>query len=74
MVTAVALLRGRSPHDLELVDLTTDSETARTVAQKLLRELPSAQDAVLDALDRGRRSALEIIAGRRTEAKERKEG
>jgi hypothetical protein len=63
MVTAVALLRGRSPHDLELVDLTTDSATARVVAQKLLRELPCGQDPVLDALDRGRRRALQLIAG-----------
>lgn len=70
MVTAVALYRGRGPHDLELVDLTTNSETARTVAQKLLGELSAVKDPVLDALEGGRRRALELIAGGRKEAKE----
>ena len=63
MVNFIALYRGRTLADTELVALSTDIDIVREFVEKLLAQHPANDDPVLLAGKEGRREALRLIAG-----------
>jgi hypothetical protein len=58
----VAIYRGRSMDDLELVGASADPMLIRTVGAQLLKECTSPKsDPVLESLQVGQRQALRLI-------------
>ena len=68
MVSFIALYRGRSVAEAELVAVATDVELVGHVAGELLRARPAPpEDPAVAALHTGRRRALKIV---KTEAEQ----
>lgn len=68
MTSFLALYRGDSVATAELVTISADPEVVRDFADRMLSERGSGSaDPALDAIDRGRRDALELV---RDEAEE----
>ena len=63
MVTFVAVYRGGSVQDAELVSLTADKRIVQTVARELLRNSTvGPRDPILATRYAGERKALDLIA------------
>ncbi len=72
MVSFVALYRGRSLSEAELIAVSTDAGLVAHVAAALLQERsPRMPDAAVNALSKGKRRALKLI---RADAQQREDG
>ena len=61
MTTFLAIYRGRSIREANIVAVTTEPDLVRDVAQQMLHSGKIDSDPVLNALQGGRKSALETI-------------
>ena len=61
MKTFVALYRGSTVSSAELVAVSADPEIIAQVSRQLLGQQTAPGDPVVQKLDRGRRSALQVI-------------
>lgn len=59
--TIVAVYRGRTFSDVHIVAATDDPVIVRGVVRLLLEGVPTASDPAMDALEQGRRAALQRI-------------
>ena len=59
--TLLALYRGRTVADAQLIAVTADPHLVAVVADQLLSEDPSSEDSVVRRLSAGRRGALRAI-------------
>ncbi len=72
MTTFIAIYRGASVGDAQLIAVSADSDIVADVSTMLLRDRPSAvTDNALMKLDRGRRAALRVIKQEATDASAR---
>lgn len=61
MTNFLALYRGPNPNEAQVVAVTCDPDLIDLVATRLLAQPHRAEDAVVDALQHGRRRALQMI-------------
>jgi hypothetical protein len=63
MTTFIALYRGRTIHEAELIAVSINAKLVGQVAAALLAETPVTGDEILDSVNFGREKALKRIAG-----------